>query len=82
MTGEKYETTITVKQDNNVVKTEKVFAVIKDEKTPTGNIVYQPNATLESIWRNLANSTAFWITAIVVVFALIIFALSALIRPR
>jgi len=82
LTGEKYETTITVKQDNNVVKTEKVFAVIKDEKTPTGNIVYQPNATLESIWRNLANSTAFWITAIVVVFALIIFALSALIRPR
>lgn len=76
-----YTATITVKQNDNIIKIDKITATISGQ-TPTGGVVYQPSVTLESIWRNLAQSTIFWIVAIVIVFVLIIYALTVLLRPR
>jgi len=82
LTSGTYNAGIVVKaQDGKVLKTESITATIPST-TPTGNTIFQPNVTLDSIWRNLSNSTAFWIVAIIIVFGLVIFALSALVRPR
>ena len=77
-----YTGTITVKQDGNIIKTSSITATVSGSQGLTGGTVYQPSLTLDSIWRNLAGSTAFWIAGIVIVFALIVFILTALLRPR
>jgi uncharacterized membrane protein len=77
-----YTATVNVKQDNALIKTEKVTANVAGSQAITGGTVYQPSVTFGSVWNKLAQSTAFWIAAIVVVFALIIYVLSALLRPK
>ncbi|AJF62190.1 MAG: hypothetical protein QT11_C0001G0029 [archaeon GW2011_AR20] len=76
-----YTATITVKQNSDLLKTEKVTVNV-GAATPTGGTVYQPSITAGSVWNNLAQSTAFWIVAVVIVFALVVYVLSALLRPR
>jgi hypothetical protein len=77
-----YSATISVKQDDTLVKTASVTATVGSTSATTGGVVYQPSVTAESVWRNLAQSTAFWIAAIVIVFVLVIYVLSALLRPK
>ena len=77
-----YTATVNVKQDNVVLKTAKVNVNLGVPTSPTGAGTYQPSVTLDSVWRNLANSTAFWIAAIVVIVALIIWILTVLVRPK
>jgi len=77
-----YAATINVKQDDKLVKTASITASVGTPTTVTGGAVYQPSVTFDSIWRNLAQSTAFWIAAVVIIFALIIYVLSALLRPK
>ncbi len=78
-----YSATINLKQDGNLVKTERVTASVSGvQQGVTGGSIYQPSITLQSLWRNLTGNTAFLIAGVVIVFALIIYALSALLRPR
>ena len=77
-----YAATISVKQDDKLVKTASITTSVGAPTTITGGAVYQPSVTFDSIWRNLAQSTAFWIAAVVIIFALIIYVLSALLRPK
>ena len=76
-----YTATLSVKQNGNTLATSRVTANV-GQVGPTGGAVFQPSVTLESVWRNLAGSTAFWIAAIVVVVALIIYILTVLVRPK
>ncbi len=86
LTSGSYTLDIKVKQDNKVVKTQTATVQIPQAGnsggTPTGGTTYQPSVSLDSIWRNLAGSTAFWIIAIIIVFALVIYILTILLRPR
>lgn len=82
LTAGTYTAAIDVKQDNQLLKTSQVTVNVGSDNQVTGGSTYQPSITLSSVWRNLAQSTAFWITAVVIIFALVIYVLSALLRPR
>ena len=78
-----YTLEIRAKQDDNVLGTETATVQIGTVSTgPTGGTTFQPSMTLGSVWRNLASSTAFWIIAIIIVFVLVIYVLSILLRPK
>ncbi len=82
-----YTIDIKAKQGNNILTTQTASVQVGEVtntggETPTGSTAFQPTITANSIWRNLANSVAFWIVAIIVLFALVVYILSALLRPR
>ena len=76
-----YTATVNVKQDSTVVATEKVTVNVGSQG-PTGGTTYQPSVTASGVWRNLSQSTAFWIAAVVIIFTLVVYVLSALLRPK
>ena len=76
-----YTATVNVKQDSTVVATEKVTVNVGSQG-PTGGTTYQPSITASGVWRNLSQSTAFWIAAVVIIFTLVVYVLSALLRPK
>mgnify|MGYP001572948970 CR=1 FL=1 len=83
LTSGSYSLNIEVKQDSNVVaKQTAAVQVNSDGGEITGGSTFQPSINLSSVWRNLAGSTAFWIVAIIVLFALVIYVLTILLRPR
>jgi len=83
LTSGSYSLNIEVKQDNKVIaKQTAAVQVSSDGGEITGGSAFQPNINLSSIWRNLAGSTAFWIVAIIVLFALVIYVLTILLRPK
>ena len=78
-----YNLEVKVKQDGNTLKTQTATVQIGQATIgPTGSTVFQPTVTLSSVWRNLSGSTAFWIVAVIVVFTLIIYILTILLRPK
>ena len=76
-----YTAALNVKQNDRLLTTQNVKVSVGSQGI-TGGTTYQPSVTAASVWRNLAQSTAFWIAAVVIVFTLVVYVLSALLRPK
>jgi len=74
-----YTINIEVKQAGTKVAEQTVTVQVG---TSTGERGFQPSITVASVWRNLSNSVAFWIVAVIIVFALVIYVLSVLLKPK
>ena len=78
-----YTVDISVEQNGNVVATQTATVQISgDGGSVTGGSTFEPTVSFDSVWRNLAGSSTFWIVLVIVLFVIVVYVLTILLRPR
>ena len=78
-----YTADISVEQNGNVLATQTATVQISgDGGSVTGGSTFEPTVSFDSVWRNLAGSSAFWIVLVIVLFVIVVYVLTILLRPR